>query len=172
MSGDRWREARNLLSPAFTSSKMKAMFELMMQCAENFTKYIAEQAEDPRNMIATKDLFTKYTNDVIATCAFGINVDSLKNPTNDFYVLGREATNFEGILSLKFFLARAFPKLVKLFRMKIVADHVKHFFMDIVRTTIETRDANGINRPDMLQLMMEARGLSFFFLVPPTLYDI
>lgn len=158
MAGDRWKEARNLLSPAFTSSKMKAMYELMIKCADNFTTHMMEQAKNPKNVLATKDLFTRYTNDVIATCAFGIDVDSLKNPKNEFYKLGREATNFEGILSLKMFISRAFPQLMKLLRLKIVTDHVARFFKNIVKTTIDTRDKMGIVRPDMLQLMMDARG--------------
>ena len=41
MTGDKWKEARTLLSPAFTASKMKGMFDLMVVCAENFIKHIA-----------------------------------------------------------------------------------------------------------------------------------
>lgn len=149
------------MTAAFTASKVKAMSELIVQCTDNYINYIAEQAKSPTNMIGTKDLFTRFTNDAIAICAFGINVDSLKSPMDDFYVLGREATNFEGFLALKLFVSRAFPQLAKLFRMKIVSDHVKRFFMDIVEATVEMRDTKGINRPDMLQLMMEARGLCF-----------
>lgn len=157
MGGERWREARALLSPAFTSSKMKAMYELMVDCGRNFVNYISEQPSSSRKMIATKDLFTKFTNDVIATCAFGVSVDSLKDPKNDFYVLGKEATNLEGLLTVKFFIARAFPKLMKILKITFVSDHVGKFFKNIVSTTVQMRDDKGINRPDMLQLMMDAR---------------
>ncbi|XP_001608020.1 cytochrome P450 9e2 isoform X1 [Nasonia vitripennis] len=157
MTGDRWREMRSILRPAFTSSKLKAMFHLMVECAENFVKYVDGLPANLRKFIATKDLFAKYTNDVIAICAFGISVDTLKDPNNDFYVLGRQATNLEGVLAFKMFLFRSFPAIVKLFNLRFVTPKVVNFFTNIVKTTVKTRDEKGITRPDMLQLMMDAR---------------
>lgn len=158
MQGDQWKEARSLLSPAFTSSKMKAMYELMVECGENFVNFVAEQPDDANKMVATKDLFTKYTNDVIATCAFGISVNSLKDPKNDFYVLGTRATSFDGLMTLKFFLARMMPKVMQMLNIKFLEERIGQFFKDIVAMTVATRDEKGITRPDMLQLMMDARG--------------
>lgn len=158
LRGDKWKEIRNLLSPAFTGSKMKAMFKLMMNCGENFADYLAGRSTNEPNIFNSKDAFTRYTNDVIATCAFGISVDSMRNPKNDFYILGREATNLEGILSLKFFLLRSFPRISKFFNVKLIDKKIERFFEGIVRETIETRDRRGISRPDMIQLMMETRG--------------
>lgn len=156
MTGEKWREARNLLSPAFTSSKMKSMFDLIVKCSKNFANYLSKQTPENNKMINTKDLFTKYTNDVIATCAFGVEIDSLTDPKNDFYVLGREATNLEG-MTLKIFLSRALPQVLKIFKIKIVSKKVADFFTNIVRSTVGMRDKKGISRPDMLQLMMNAR---------------
>lgn len=157
MTGDRWREVRNILTPTFTSSKLKAMFHLMVECAVNFVNYIESLPDEERKSVATKELFTKTTNDVIATCAFGISVDSYKHPNNDFYVLGKKATNLEGIQGLKFFVFRSFPWLVKIFRLRLVTPDVASFFTNIVSTTIQTRDEKGISRPDMIQQMMDAR---------------
>ena len=56
-----------------------------------------------------KEFFTRYTNDVIATTAFGIGVDSLKQPKNEFFLKGQEATNFG---PLRFIGLLAFPKLM------------------------------------------------------------
>ncbi|KAH0547061.1 hypothetical protein KQX54_016896 [Cotesia glomerata] len=158
LRGDRWREIRTLLTPAFTSSKMKGMFKLMSECANIFTDALVKQVKDRANEFSSKDIFTRYTNDAIATCAFGIAVDSMKNPDNDFYVLGRQATTFEGLKSLKFFLIRSFPLITKLFRMKLIDTKCEEFFYKLVKDTIAARDAQGITRPDMIQLMMETRG--------------
>lgn len=45
INGDRWKEVRNLLSPAFTTSKMRGMFITISNCAKNFM----EQLFDLRN---------------------------------------------------------------------------------------------------------------------------
>ena len=38
---------RTSLSPAFTSSKMRAMLPFMEECAQNLMAYITEQTEKP-----------------------------------------------------------------------------------------------------------------------------
>jgi len=158
LKGEKWRNVRTLLSPSFTSSKMKMMFTLMSECAMEFTKFLSALPAT-NSEINTKDAFAKYTTDVIATCAFGIKVDSMKDPTNKFYVYGKEATSiFSGIRSAKFLLLRAFPSLGRVFTMKLISDRVTNFFKNIIETTIATRDVEHITRPDMLQLMMDIRG--------------
>jgi len=64
-------------------------------------------------VVEMRDLFTRYTNDVIATSAFGIECDSLKNPKNEFYEMGRDVTNFGGVAALIFFGYAFSPKLMK-----------------------------------------------------------
>jgi cytochrome P450 family 9 len=44
--------------------------------------------------LEVKDLFTKFTNDVIATAAFGIQCNTLQNPDNEFYRMGKEFMRF------------------------------------------------------------------------------
>ncbi|XP_036144421.1 cytochrome P450 9e2-like isoform X2 [Monomorium pharaonis] len=157
LRGEEWRNVRTLLSPSFTSSKMKMMFTLMSECAEEFTKFLLTLPED-KCEIDIKDAFSKYMNDVIATCAFGIKTNSMKDPTNKFYVYGKESSNFLRGRSLKFIFLTSFPSLGRIFNIKLVDDKIMNFFKDIVKTTIATRDAEHITRPDMLQLMMDIRG--------------
>ncbi|XP_012056091.1 PREDICTED: cytochrome P450 9e2-like [Atta cephalotes] len=97
LHGEKWRNVRNLLSPSFISSKMKMMFTLMSECAVNFAKFLSTLSAD-KGGINMKDVCSKYTTDVIATCAFGIKVNSMKDPTNKFYIYGKEASNFTGVL--------------------------------------------------------------------------
>ncbi|XP_072749237.1 cytochrome P450 9e2-like [Anoplolepis gracilipes] len=157
LRGERWRDVRSILSPAFTSSKMKSMFKLMSDCGADFVNYLSQLPAEKKEM-EMKDIFTRYTNDVIATCAFGISVNSMRNPENEFYVYGKEATNFNTLALLKFYIFRSLPWLARILRLKFVREKIANFFRDLVKTTIKTRDENGIIRPDMLQLMMENRG--------------
>nr|UEN71140.1 cytochrome P450 4AV17 [Meteorus pulchricornis] len=157
LRGKKWRETRNLLSPAFTLSKMKSMFKLMSDCAETFSNSIGAQCVDHEMEYDAKDIFTRYTNDTIATCAFGVAVDSMKVPNNEFYVLGRRATDLNGLNAIKMFVVKLFPTLTKIIGLKIVDAEVEKFFFTLVSDTIVTRTEQGITRPDVIQLMMEAR---------------
>lgn len=61
-----------------------------------------------------KDLFTRFTNDAIATSAFGIEVDSLSEPNNEFYLMGKQLTDFTSYTkSIRFSVAQISPKLLK-----------------------------------------------------------
>ncbi|XP_015117421.1 cytochrome P450 9e2 [Diachasma alloeum] len=157
LKGNKWREMRNLLSPAFTSSKMKGMFKLMSDCAKNFANHIANDTSSKPVTYNTKDVFARYTTDVIATCAFGVAVDSMKNPDNDFYVLGKKASVFQGLALLKMQLMRTLPWVTKILGIHIIDPKIDKFFVELVQGTIDARDRQGIVRPDMIQLMMETR---------------
>ena len=85
---------RSTLSPAFTSSKMKQMFTLMVQVAENYTEYLSTSCENTQLDLEMKNFYSKYTNDVIATCAFGIEIDSLKNKDNEFFKMVWAGSSF------------------------------------------------------------------------------
>ncbi|XP_012535425.1 cytochrome P450 9e2-like [Monomorium pharaonis] len=157
LRGEKWRNVRALLSPFFTSSKTKMMFTLMSECAKDFGKFLSTLSEDKCKM-NMKDAFSKYTNDVIATCAYGIKINSMKDPTNKFYVYGKKSTDFSGSTVFKFFFLRTFPTLGKIFKIKLINDYISNFFKDIVETTIATRDAEHITHPNVLQFMMDSRG--------------
>lgn len=88
---------RATLSPAFTSSKLKTIYPLMIDCAAQFVKYFEKQKENVTSVEPT-EVFAKFTNDIIATSAFGITINSLEDPTNEFFLMGREATNFTSTL--------------------------------------------------------------------------
>ncbi|XP_050460058.1 cytochrome P450 9e2-like isoform X3 [Cataglyphis hispanica] len=159
LRGDRWREMRNTLSPSFTASKMKIMFDLVSKCSREFVNYLVDHPE-LYDAIETKQIFRRYTTDVIATTAFGISVNSMKNPNNEFYAKGIETSKaFSGFLALfKFMFMRAFPRFAKMFGMTgFSSKFIAEFFNRIVGETIKIRDEQGIVRPDMIHLLMQAR---------------
>ncbi|XP_043480610.1 cytochrome P450 9e2-like [Leptopilina heterotoma] len=157
LKGDRWKQMRNTLSPSFTAVKMKFMFELIDKCASDFVKYFLEH-EDETMSINTKDAFTRYTNDVIATAAFGISVNSMKDKENEFYVHGADASSFRGFWRFaKFIIFRICPGFLRFIGEPFVSRSSARFFKAVIRETLKAREENGIVRPDMIHLLMEAK---------------
>ncbi|XP_014227581.1 cytochrome P450 9e2-like [Trichogramma pretiosum] len=163
LNGDRWREVRNILSPSFTSKKMRAMFELMSSCAENFVDSFLSRHANNTEEVDTKEAFTKYTNDVIARCAFGIEIDSIKDPDNEFYRNGLEfVKNSQSrvrhiVLAMKAVIIMKFPRMADLFKMKLISEKYSNFFIQVIQQAIDLRSKGNVNPPDMLQLMMNAQ---------------
>nr|CAH7721218.1 unnamed protein product [Callosobruchus chinensis] len=157
LKDQRWRDMRAVLSPSFTSSKMRGMFLLMSDCAEKWVQFFLNKNQEVID-VNLKDSLTRYTNDVIATCAFGIEVDSLNNPDNIFYTMGRRATDFNSLSRrLKFMGYFIVPWLYRLLKISFFEEDIKEFFYKLVDDTIRVREEKGIVRPDMINLLMEAR---------------
>ncbi|XP_017770221.1 PREDICTED: cytochrome P450 9e2-like isoform X3 [Nicrophorus vespilloides] len=155
LRGEKWKEMRAILSPVFTGSKMRLMFDLMKACSDQFVAHFLERSDV---VLEVSDAFTRFANDVIASCAFGVKCDSLKQPENEFYAMGKDATDFS-TLSRKFkiFFFFLVPNISKKFKFSIFSRKVGDFFKGLVKENIEMREVNGIKRNDLINLLMEAR---------------
>lgn len=159
MTGSKWREMRVTLSPAFTGSKMRAMFQLVVQVSQQLTEYLKEECLKSGNVLEydIKDVCSKYTNDVIALCAFGMKVDTLKDPENDFYKTGADVMR-PGFWAITRILAyRFFPKIAKALKIRLITDATRSFFSSMVLGSMQHRQEKNIKRPDMIHLLIEAK---------------
>ncbi|KPJ17676.1 putative cytochrome P450 9f2 [Papilio machaon] len=153
MKGDKWRDMRTTLSPAFTGSKMRHMLPFMVEISNNIVNYLKDHTNKD---IDVCDVMRRYTNDVIASTAFGIQVNSLQDKDNDFYKTGQSLFKMSPLQRFKFFFVNQFPAFSKLLNLKIFDDKYTTFFENIVTNTMEHRYKNNIERPDMIQLLMQA----------------
>lgn len=159
MCGDEWRQMRATLSPAFTGSKMRRMFELISECADEMVEHLSKTAKSGEKLnVDLVDFYSRYSNDVIATCAFGIKVNSIADPENEFYLNGKKLLDFSGILrGLTFFIIFLFPKVARIFNIKVFDQSVMTSFKNIILDTMEMRQKMNIHRPDMVNIMMQVR---------------
>ncbi|KAH0520890.1 Cytochrome P450 3A31, partial [Microtus ochrogaster] len=80
---EEWKRIRALLSPTFTSGKLKEMFPIIEQYGDTLVKYLRREAEKGKPL-TLKEVLGAYSMDVITSTAFGVNVDSLNNPNDPF----------------------------------------------------------------------------------------
>ncbi|XP_018561888.1 cytochrome P450 9e2-like [Anoplophora glabripennis] len=157
LQGREWREMRTLLSPCFTSSKMKFMFNLIIEISENFAQYFLKKDEDVIE-VEMKNALSRFSSDVIATTACGIQVDSLENPNNQFYLMGQKSIDFGGIWkNIKFFLYMLVPPIKNIMKIQLFTDDVSTFFRGLIDEAIKVREEKGIVRPDMIHILLETR---------------
>lgn len=159
MIGDKWRRMRATLSPAFTGSKMRQMFDLITECADDNVNHFVEKTTKGQPIDAEmRDFFTKYTNDVIASCAFGIKVNSTADPDNAFFVNGSRLVNvfdFRGFLRIM--IMNISPTIARYFGVTFFDATTSKFFHKIVLETMEIRKQKNIHRPDMIDILMKVR---------------
>uniref|UniRef100_A0A914CC27 Cytochrome P450 n=1 Tax=Acrobeloides nanus TaxID=290746 RepID=A0A914CC27_9BILA len=73
--GEEWRRVRNLLTPAFTTGKLRMLIPEFNHCSKDLAKIIEKYAEDQKD-IPLKDLMNKFTMSVIARTAFAADVNA------------------------------------------------------------------------------------------------
>ncbi|KAM7344113.1 uncharacterized protein ACRADG_010945 [Cochliomyia hominivorax] len=156
IDGHFWRALRNKLSPTFTSGKMKYMYPTVLNVAEKFIGVLKEKVnENP--ILDVRDMLGRFTTDVISSCAFGIEVNSLKNPNSEFPRLGRKLVEEPRHNALIMAFIDGFPNLSRKLGMRIVPEDVHQFFMKTITDTIKYREENKIERNDFLKLLLDIR---------------
>lgn len=119
MENDKWRDMRSTLSPAFTGSKMRQMFQLMLQTIDEAMLYLRDLQKDTSSAsvrgfeLDVKDFSSRLTNDIIASTAFGLRVNSFRDKDNEFYVKAKKAINFTMLQQLKALFITLMPKVSK-----------------------------------------------------------
>ncbi|XP_055679447.1 probable cytochrome P450 9f2 [Lutzomyia longipalpis] len=159
LEGQKWREMRTTLSPAFTGSKMRLMSALIVEICEQMVEYLKTEAKEKGPQThEMKDLFARIATDIIGTCAFGIKVDSLKDKDNKFYKSGKEVFDLTSTtLAMKFIALRVCPSLMRLCGITLFDETYRGFLKDLVLNNMKTRQEKNIVRPDMINLLIEAQ---------------
>ncbi|XP_016985811.1 cytochrome P450 9b2-like [Drosophila rhopaloa] len=161
MKDQRWKNMRNTLTPVFTSAKMRSMFALMNDSFSECLQHVDKLSDNPASKkgleVDMKILFNKLSSDVIATTAFGLKVNSFENPENEFYSVGQSLIFSTALQFFKFTLSAMMPKLFTFFNMKVFDGKKVDYFVSLVVDAMKLREQQGITRPDMIQLMMEAK---------------
>ncbi|XP_051017137.1 cytochrome P450 3A9-like isoform X4 [Acomys russatus] len=156
---EEWKRLRTLLSPTFTSGKLKEMFPIINQYADLLVKNVRCGAEqgDP---IIMKEVFGAYSMDVITGTSFGVNVDSLNNPQNPFVQKVKKLLKFN-FLDPFFLSVILFPFLTPIFdalEITIFPRDVIRFFRTSVEQMKEKRmQEKEKQRLDFLQLMINSQ---------------
>ncbi|KAH8236984.1 hypothetical protein KR038_001975 [Drosophila bunnanda] len=159
LDGKKWKDMRQRLSPTFTSGKMKFMFPTVVKVSEEFAKVMMEQVPATPNgaVVEIKDLMARYTTDVIGTCAFGIECNTLRTPVTDFRTMGQKVlTDLRHGALLTMFMF-SFPEMARKLRMRIFPDDVHQFFMRLVDDTIALRERENFKRNDFMNLLIEMK---------------
>lgn len=128
MQNEKWRDMRNTLSPAFTGSKMRQMFKLILVEIEDSMNYLESQIKDLHleesgMELDVKDFTLRFAVDVIASTAFGLQVNSFKEKENEFFTKAQKTVNFSKLQLLKLMTIELLPNLAQ---VGIQTTFIKH----------------------------------------------
>uniref|UniRef100_A0A672IT47 unspecific monooxygenase n=1 Tax=Salarias fasciatus TaxID=181472 RepID=A0A672IT47_SALFA len=150
---DQWRRIRSILSPSFTSGKLKEMFGIM----QNHSTVLINNMKK----VSDKDqFFGPYSMDVVTSSAFSIEIDSLNNPSDPFVTNIKKMLKFDFLnplfLAVAFFpfLGPVFEKMEFSFFPSSVTDF---FYASLKKIKSNRETSKQKSRVDILQLMIDSQ---------------
>ncbi|XP_065094820.1 cytochrome P450 6a8-like [Ochlerotatus camptorhynchus] len=156
IEGNKWKTLRNKLSPTFTSGRIKMTFPLVVGVCQQFCDHL-EEVVQRGNEVEMHDLLSRYTIDVIGTCAFGIDCNSFRDPDNEFRKYGKIAFDKLPHSPLVVYLMKAFRSYANALGMKQLHEDVSSFFLKVTKDTIEYREKNNVIRSDFMDLLLKLK---------------
>lgn len=156
IDGEKWRFLRNKLSPTFTSGKIKYMFHTMQEIGEELVQSFGRY-EERNESIDAKALCTRFTCDVIGSCAFGLNCNSLKNEGSELITIAERLFKPSPVDGMWQFFFMSFKDLAVKLNMSITPRDIASYFMKLIPETVKYREENNVTRPDFLQLLIELK---------------
>ncbi|BES87260.1 cytochrome P450 [Nesidiocoris tenuis] len=150
-----WKSLRNKLTPIFSPSKLKGMLNQLVECAESLNRTLTTYQTN-RCPFDAREIVSRFTTDVIASCTFGLNIDTLNDPNSMFRSVGKAAFEDTSTRKIILSLKRVIGPLGKFLKAPGgITNEMLNFFINIVDETIAFRKKQAIVRHDFLHLMNE-----------------
>lgn len=157
LPGEKWKSLRAKLTSTFTSGKMRLMFPLIVDILKNFQNVVEQTVNQNQDGFEIKDVMSRFTTDVIGTCAFGLECNSLEDPDNLFRKMGDLFFKRTFFRAVKVNLALSFPTLAKALHITILRKEVTDFFLKTVQNTVKYREKNQVRRNDFMDLLIDLK---------------
>ena len=153
--GEFWKRIRTIVSPTFTSGKIKKMYSLIDDCLKHCFDNLESHVVHGKDVIV-KHVYGCLTMDVIAKSAFGTDTNANQDKYNPFVVNGAELFNTK---VYKVLMINFLPKFILNFLgiYSFLNEKNNEFFLNVARHIIRKRRANNERRNDLLQLLMDCQ---------------
>ena len=128
----------------------------MHQCGEKFTNYL--EANLNRD-VDCKEIFQRFTIEILGTLGCGVDPHVLENGKNRFYeeaMILSGATNPSILVALRFAVSFFLPDLSYKLDMSIFEPNNLNFFIQVIQKSIEQRKNNNMRRNDFIDLLRDS----------------
>lgn len=158
VTGDQWKSLRSKVSPTFTTGKIRRMFKIFDTSSRKLVSYFEKETANCSQIDLTDGYF-KFTMDVIASAAFGIDSKAFDQKGNSiFQTMGEKLPiKFEGLNLIKIIFMALCPQLSEYLGLSFFSSDVQQFFSQMIKSAIKHREESGERREDFIQLMLEAK---------------
>ncbi|XP_059172331.1 cytochrome P450 3A41-like [Physella acuta] len=168
LQGQDWKRVRQIMSPSFSTGKLKHMSKTVEERAIKLTQVLEDYARQGK-LLPVKDIAGQYTSEIIARTAFGFNTHSLGGPDDEFTSYIKQMFKIYGklmtLVMIFFFrfsnLHRFFVHTLKIKAVDGFREDSELYFRTILEKSIEERTERERRKEkvpqDFLQSLIHAK---------------
>lgn len=155
IGGEKWRFLRHKFSPAFTSGKIKSMYNTISDKGENFVQAVEKASRT--GAVEVKNISSRFTIDVISSCAFGMESNTLNGANAELVQVVKDVFGADTITMIRFFFLNAFQDLSKFLKLRQFKKSVTDYFYEVISSSITYRENNEVDRKDFLEMLVQLK---------------
>ncbi|VDM29232.1 unnamed protein product [Toxocara canis] len=174
--GQRWKDLRRTVSPAFTPGRIQKILPLMSRCIQASESILDDCIKNSNGIIDSKKyepslhsrkwshyyvrFFCNFAMDVMAQCAFGVDLSTQKDQRESEFVHYALKIFETPFVDSRIMFLVLFPNVMRLlektFNFQLIGNSCDAFFEGVLRRIIEERrkNPNQVNH-DFLQLLLD-----------------
>ncbi|CAH1800136.1 unnamed protein product [Owenia fusiformis] len=163
LKNDEWKTARSIISPTFSSGKIKRMVAQINASNNGLLKVLEEKAAADE-MFEIKQNLADCTMNMIASVAFGIKMDgdseSDKELREQFATISGRFSNIPKRRIFVIIVASILPvfnPIINYFKLAHMEDGTVEFYKEILEQAMANRQSDTSKHTDFLQLMIKAQ---------------
>ncbi len=139
---------------------MKFMFSTVLDIGERLSERLNAVVSESVNQcveVEMKNFWARYTTDVIGSCAFGLECNTLNDKDAVFREMGRQVFEEPRRSMGAQMLITQVKEWANFFGIKQLPDKPAEFFLNIVQETLAYRRSNNIERKDFMHLLIDLK---------------
>ena len=156
LSGTKWRTLRMKITPIFSTGKLKMMFNTLLEKGICLQECLRSPAAN-KETVDIVDIVRRYGIDVVASCVYGIESNSLEGEYSEFKENCQNIFKVKKTVRLIRSITSFIPLFSKMFNFNLFPREASAYFINMVRDILQYREGNNIQRNDFMQLMIQLK---------------
>lgn len=158
LTGDKWKQLRGKLTPAFSCRQLKLLVPTFAEVGDELFKFMNEKfGSYNETVMEMKDLVSRYTIEGIGRSAFGIKCNCIVEENSEFLSYAKKSSSTLRHSTWMTSFMTTFPVLARLLKMKYYYDDVSSFFTSLVRGTMKTREEVNYKCNDFMNILIDLK---------------
>lgn len=152
-----WKDIRSKLSPVFSTGRLKQMFPHVAKIGADLDKHLCEIPLDKNPVLEVKEISALYTIDSIASVAYGIDANCLKDPNSEFRVQGISIFKWNTLTTICFNGVFFLPEYTGLFKFRTFSREAAAFMRKAISFAMDERIKCGLQRNDLIDTLVSLK---------------